>query len=197
MATIALKDGKVVLKDGKASCSCCVACPPIEENYDVISQEMYNALQAGGNYFATGGASEYTGCSFSGTENAIVPSGNCGGSAGVQGGITCVDEGGIGYGSFIGINWGISQVGTEYRFTYNGGGSCWSDIFPPLCYTVGFFINWSWDNLGPPPGSFTNVGTVTLTTSAGSMNFGIWNLDNTATASLDITITPFPTPPTP
>jgi hypothetical protein len=193
MANIALQDGKVVLKDGKASCSCCgVVCPPIESDYTVISEAMFNALQAGGNYFATGGASEYTGCSFSGTENAIVPSENCGASAGVQGGITCNSQG-FNYRSSIGINWNISQVGSEYRFTYNGGGSCWSDVYEGLCYTVGFYINWSFDNF-PPPGSFTKVGTVTLTTSAGSMNFGIWNLDNTASASLGITITPFSSP---
>jgi len=196
MPNVALQDGKVILKDGNVSCTCCgVVCPPIESDYTVISEAMFNALQAGGNYFATGGASEYTGCSFSGTENAIVPSGNCGAYAGVQGGITCVTQG-TDYNSFIGIGWNISQVGSEYRFTYNGGGSCWSDIYPPLCYTVGFYINWSFDNLGPP-GSFSNVGTVTLTTSAGSMNFGIWNLDNTATASLNITITPFTALPPP
>lgn len=193
MATIKTQDGKVVLKDGKTSCTCCGGiCPEITRDYTVISKEMYDALKSGGNFFATGSASESTGCSFSGTENGIVPSGNCEASAGAQGGTTCVTQGSD-YNSFIGINWFISQVGTEYRFTYFGGGSCWSDIFPPFCYTYGFFINWSWDNFGPI-GPFTNVGTVTLTTSAGSMNFGIWNLDNTATASLDITITPFPSP---
>lgn len=188
MATIKKKDGKVLLKNGMVSCECCgVVCPPITSEYNVISEAMFNALQAGGSYSATGYGSEYTGCAFSGTENAIVPSGNCGASAGVSGGITCNAQG-FNYESFIGINWNISQVGSEYRFTYSGGGSCWSDIFSPtFCYTVGFFINWSYDNFGPP-GSFTNVGTVTLTTSAGSMSFGIWNLDSTATAGLDITI---------
>ena len=177
-------------------CACCVQpCPEITTDYTIITKEMYDALRAGGNFYASGNGSEYTGCSFSGTENGIVPSGNCGASAGAQGGTTC-SAFGFDYDSFIGINWNISQVGTEYRFTYNGGGSCWSNIYPPFCYTVGFYINWSFDNLGPP-GSFLNVGTATLSTSAGSMSFGIWNLDNTATASLNITITPFPAPPPP
>lgn len=190
MANIALDAGKVVLKDGKASCTCCggVVCPPITSEYNVISEAMYNALQDGGSFNATGYGSEWTGCSFSGTSSGTIASGNCGAEVNVSGGVTCTA--GLDYSSFIRISWSISQVGSEYRFTYSGGGSCFSLITGQIenCYTVGFFIDWSWDNFGSPGGIFTNVGTATITTSAGSMNFGIWNLDSTATAGLDITI---------
>ena len=186
MPNVALQDGKVILKDGNVSCTCCggVVCPPITSEYNVISEAMYNALQAGGSFNATGYGSESTGCAFSGTSSGTIASGNCGASVGVSGGVTCT-IGGVGYNSQIYIGWSIAQVGSEYRFTYSGAGSCLIDAGFPYCYTVGFYIGWSWDNGG---GFGTNVGTVTITTSAGSMSFGIWNLDFTATAGLDITI---------
>jgi hypothetical protein len=186
MPNVALQDGKVILKDGNVSCTCCggVVCPPITSEYNVISEEMYNALQAGGSYSATGYGSEYTGCAFSGTSSGTIASGNCGASVGVSGGVTCT-IGGVSYNSQIYIGWSIAQVGSEYRFTYYGGGSCFSGIYPGQCYTVGFFIGWFYDNIS---GFGTNVGTATITTSAGSMSFGIWNLDFSATAGLDITI---------
>jgi hypothetical protein len=156
---------------------------------------MYNALRAGGLVSASGGGSEYTGCSFSGTGGGTLSV--CGGDSTAFGGVTCTTAAQE-YGSYMGFAWQIAKVGSEYRLGYGAGGyfgipsgSCFSHIYPTVCYTVGFFTSWNLDNNGGG-GFIHNVGTTTLTTSAGSLTFGIWNLDNTATASLDITITPSP-----
>jgi hypothetical protein len=154
---------------------------------------MFNALQAGGNVSASGGGSEYTGCSFSSATSGSSLS-SCGGSVTAYGGVTCTTDAQE-YNSYMGFAWQIAKVGSEYRFGYGAGGSfgilsgsCFSDIYAGFCYTVGFFTSWNLDNNGGG-GFIYNVGTTTLTTSAGSLTFGIWNLDNTATAFLNINIT--------
>jgi len=194
MATIKLQNGKVITKDGKVSCKCC--CPEITEYYIVISEAMYNSLQDGGSVSASGGGSEYTGCSFSATATGTLGGGNCGGSAGVYSD-NCTSGFGQQFQSYMTFTWSISKVGSEYRLGYGQGesfgqqsGACFTTIAPPMnfCYTVGFFTSWNLDNNGGG-GFIYNVGTTTLTTSAGSLTFGIWNLDNTATASLNINIT--------
>jgi len=154
---------------------------------------MFDALRAGGSVSASGGGSEYTGCSFSATASGFIGDGNCGGSTGVYSN-NCTSGGGQPYQSSMTFTWVISKVGSEYRLGYGAGlgfgiksGSCFIDIYPPFCYTVGFFTSWEYDTNG---GSIlTNVGTTTLTTSAGSLTFGIWNLDSIASAYLNINIT--------
>ena len=189
MANIALDAGKIVLKDGKASCACCeVVCPEITDSYIVISKEIYDALYEGGIVSGSGGGSEYTGCSFSGT--AAGNAGFCNGSAVVEGGVTCSDDGAP-YTSSLAIFWDIAKVGLQYRILYSGSGSCFSDIYDGFCYTVGFLINSGYDAAGSG-GPFTQIGTGTIATSAGSISFGIYNLDPTATASFSIIITPIP-----
>jgi len=176
------------------NCACCNPCPEITEYYIVISEAMYNALRAGGSVSASGGGSEFTGCSFSATATGTLGGDNCGGSAVVYGGVTCTTASQE-YNSYMGFAWQIAKVGSEYRFGYGAGGSfgslsgsCFSDIYAGFCYTVGFFTSWELDTNGGG-GVITNVGTTTLTTSAGSLTFGIWNIDNTATAFLNINIT--------
>ncbi len=178
------------------NCACCVPvppCPEITEYYIVISEAMFNALQAGGSVSASGGGSEYTGCSFSSTTSGVNLS-ECGGDVTVYGGVTCTTAAQE-YNSYMGFAWQIAKVGSEYRLRYSQGGilgsasgSCWSDIYAGFCYTVGFFRSWEADTNGGG-GFLYNVGTTTLTTSAGSLTFGIWNIDNTATAFLNINIT--------
>jgi len=174
------------------NCACCVTCPEITEYYIVISEAMYNALKNGGSVSASGGGSEYTGCSFSGTGGGTLSV--CGGDSTAYGGVTCTTDAQE-YGSFISFSWQIAKVGSEYRLRYGAGGlfgiqsgSCFSNIYAGFCYTVGFFTSWNLDNNGGG-GFIYNVGTTTLTTYAGSLTFGIWNLDNTATAFLNINIT--------
>jgi hypothetical protein len=184
-----------IKKDGglrAVECACCQPCPEITESYIVISEAMYNALRSGGSVSASGGGSEYTGCSFSGTGGGTLSA--CGGDSTAFGGVTCTSAGQE-YGSFISFAWQIAKVGSEYRLGYGGGGafgiysgSCFSNIYPTFCYTVGFFTSWNFDNNGGD-GFVYNVGTTTLTTSAGSLTFGIWNLDPSATAYLNINIT--------
>jgi len=178
------------------NCACCTPpCPEITDYYITISEGMFNALKAGGSLSASGGGSESTGCSFSATESGTLAGGNCGGSAGVSS-ETCT-----GFQSIMTFAWGISKVGLEYRLSYGQGGitgqpsgSCFSAIYAPYntpCYTVGFFTSWEADTNGGQGefGFLTNVGTTTLTTSAGSLTFGIWNLDPSASAYLNINIT--------
>jgi hypothetical protein len=170
-------------------------CPEITEYYIVISEAMFNALRAGGSVSASGGGSEYTGCSFSATATGTLGGGNCGGSAGVYSD-NCTDDSGQQFQSYMTFTWSVSKVGSEYRLGYGQGGlfgqssgSCYTNIAPTnLCYTVGFLTSWEADTNGGS-GIITNVGTTTLTTSAGSLTFGIWNLDNMATAFLNINIT--------
>jgi hypothetical protein len=145
---------------------------------------MYNALKDGGSVSASGAGSEYTGCSFSGTGGGTLSV--CGGDVTVYGGVTCTTAAQE-YNSYMGFAWQIAKVGTEYRLAYSGSGSCFSNIYAQNCYSVGFFINWAMDTYGGGP--FYDVGTTTLTTSAGSLTFGIWSLDETATAFLNINIT--------
>lgn len=159
---------------------------------------MFNALRAGGSVNASGGGSEYTGCSFSATASGIIGGGNCGSEAGVYYD-SCTAGSGQTYQSYMTFAWEISKVGLEYRLSYGNNpgnlgiisGACYTNIMPPnnFCYTVGFFTSWESDTNGS--GILTNVGTTTLTTSAGSLNFGIWNLDSSASAFLNINITPF------
>jgi hypothetical protein len=157
---------------------------------------MYNALRAGGTISASGGGSEYTGCSFSAIATGTLGGDNCGGSAGVYSD-NCTSGFGQQFQSYMTFTWSISKVGSEYRLGYGQGGgfgqqsgACFTTISPPMnfCYTVGFFTSWNLDNNGGG-GFIYNVGTTTLTTSEGSLTFGIWNLDNTAAASLNINIT--------
>ena len=188
------------------NCACCESpfppCPEITEYYIVISEAMFNALRAGGSVSASGGGSEYTGCSFSATATGTLGDGNCGGSAGVYSD-NCTDDSGQQFQSYMAFTWSVSKVGLEYRLAYGQGGllglnsgKCFANInimpptLPPMyfCYTVGFITSWEADTNGGS-GFITNVGTTTLTTSAGSLTFGIWNLDNTATAFLIINIT--------
>ena len=182
------------------NCACCVPpcnpCPDITEYYIVISKEMFDSLQAGGSVSASGDGSESTGCSFSATASGIISSCNCGSSVGVYSD-NCTDGVGSTYQSYMSFTWAISKVGSEYRLAYGQGGllginsgACFANIMPPMnfCYTVGFITSWEADTTGGS-GFLTNVGTATLTTSAGSLNFGIWNLDSSASASLDINIT--------
>ena len=183
-------DGALGLR--AVNCACC-GCPEITSSYIVISEAMYNALRAGGTISGSGGGSEYTGCSFSGTAGGYTTP--CFGSVSVNGGVTCSADGNP-FTSTLAISWEIAKVGNEYRILYSGGGSCFSDIHSAIiqredCYTVGFFINSGFDAAGGG-GPFTQIGTGTIATSAGSLTFGIWNLDPSATASLDITITPSP-----
>ena len=178
------------------TCCCTPPCPEITDNYIVISEAMFNALQAGGSVSASGGGSEYTGCSFSETSSGFIGGGNCGSEAAVYSD-NCITGVGQPYQSYMRFSWGISKVGSEYRLGYGLGGffgiqsgACYGNIMPPtnLCYTVGFYTSWEFDTNGPP--SFiSNVGTTTLTTSAGSLTFGIWNLDSSASAYLNINIT--------
>jgi hypothetical protein len=52
MATIALQNGKVILKDGKASCTCCDSCTYKESDTHVfeITKEEYDSYIQGGNW---------------------------------------------------------------------------------------------------------------------------------------------------
>ena len=174
------------------NCACC-GCPTITSDYIVISKAKYDALYEGGIVSGSGGGSEYTGCSFSGT--AAGNTTPCSGVAVVEGGVTC-SANGAPYTSSLAIFWDIAKVGTEYRIAYSGGGSCFSNVpdwnHPfDICYTVGFFINSGYD-AAVGGGPFNQIGTGTIATSAGSQSFGIYNLDSDATASFDITITPSP-----
>jgi len=185
-------DGTLGLR--AVECACCESpCPEITEYYILISEAMYNALRSGGSVSASGGGSEYTGCSFS-SATSVANLSECGGDVTVYGGVTCTTAAQE-YNSYIGFGWQIAKVGSEYRFGYGAGGSfgslsgsCFSDIYAGFCYTVGFFTSWELDTNGGG-GVITNVGTTTLTTSAGSLTFGIWNIDSTATAFLNINIT--------
>lgn len=181
-------------------CACCAPpfppCSEITEYYIVISEAMFNALRAGGSVSASGGGSEYTGCSFSATATGTLGDGNCGGSAVVYSD-NCTSGDGQQFQSYMAFTWSVSKVGLEYRLAYGQGGllglnsgACFANILPPMnfCYTVGFITSWEADTNGGS-GFITNVGTTTLTTSAGSLNFGIWNLDSSATAYLNINIT--------
>jgi len=195
---IKTKNGNVILKNGKASCECCeVVCPEITDSYITISEGMFNALQAGGSLSASGGGSEYTGCSFSATSSGFIGGGNCGFEAAVYSD-NCITGVGQPYQSYMRFFWEISKVGSQYRLGYGSGGTfgtqsgaCYGNIMPPtnFCYTVGFYTSWELDTNGPGSVPLSNVGTTTLTTSAGSLTFGIWNLDPSASAYLNINIT--------
>lgn len=196
MANIALDAGKVVLKDGKASCTCCV-CPPIDNNYTVISEAMYNSLKDGGTLSWNGGLSEGGStfptiyCSFTDSGSGALASGNCGFGVSVQGpnqGCTPSD-----YIPFIGFNLYIYKFGNEHRITYSGNAACNGPAFEPynnFCYSVGWAIDWSYDNGFPPYPSIV-TGQININTSAGTLGpFGMWTFANAGQGFLDITITP-------
>jgi hypothetical protein len=208
MANIALDAGKIVLKDGKASCTCCgggIICPEITQNYNVISEEMYNALQAGGNYVANGTMFEYnyynpsgSNCNMSASDSGIIPTGNCGANIFVsQEKCSGTSE------AYIAFTYIVSKVGQEYRFTYyggtntgiSGGAYCPSPIGGGACYSIGYNIGWIYDNIPQGP-IFCPIagGGITLTTSAGTFGpFGIYTFCGfPSSGSLNITITPFP-----
>jgi hypothetical protein len=201
MANIALDAGKVVLKDGKASCSCCVVCPPIDNNYTVISEAMYNSLQAGGTLSWSGGLTEggFFGpiyCSFTDSGNNELTSGNCGFSVLVTGpNQGCTPSN---YLPFIDFGLSIYKFGNEHRLTYGGSAACNGPAFEPVynfCYSVGWAIDWSYDN-GFPPYPSIITGNININTSAGTLGpFGMWTFANAGTGFLDITITPPPPPP--
>jgi hypothetical protein len=52
MAAIALQDGKVVLKDGKVSCSCCDEC---DENFLITDQNVFEITKAEYDGYRNGG----------------------------------------------------------------------------------------------------------------------------------------------
>jgi hypothetical protein len=189
MANIALQDGKVVLKDGKASCTCCggIICPDIELEYDVISEAMYNALLDGGDYVVNGTLTESP-CNLNETKSGLTA--GCNQLFFVEN-KTCDDPGNsiFQYASLsIGIS--IAQVGGEYRLTYTGNGLCPSFMPNFGCYSIGYYISWLSDN--ETPGYFVNVGSVTINTSAGTLGpYGIWSIAPFGSGSLDVTITPF------
>jgi hypothetical protein len=187
-------------------CGCCTSCPPIETQYNVISEAMYNALRAGGNYVANGTLYEpnyipygsQSPCNMSASESGIISSGNCGASIRVQQ-TTC--GGSFAYDAYIRFVYSIAKVGDEYRFTYGGGSFdaawCPYDVtqlgsFP--CYSVGYSVGWVFDNIPQGP-IFCSIagGGITLNTSAGTLGpFGIYTFCGVGSSgSLDITITPF------
>lgn len=205
MANIALDAGKVVLKNGNASCSCCGGvCPPIESDYTVISEAMFNALQAGGTLSWNGGLDEGgffgpTYCSFTNSGNSALPSGNCGFYVLVEGtnqGCTALPPADL---PFIAFALSIYKSGNEHRLTYGGSAACFGPAFEPynnFCYSVGWATGWSYDN-GFPPSPSIITGNININTSAGTLGpFGMWTFANAGTGYLDITITP-PPPPTP
>lgn len=208
---IALQDGNVVLKDGKASCTCCEApCSEITEYYDVISEEMYNSLRAGGNYVANGTMFEENyydpsgpDCNMSASDSGIITAGNCGANIFVSQ-ETCSGTSGSGTSeAYITFTYNVSKVGQEYRFTYYGdtnigifgGAYCPHPIGVGVCYSVGYNIGWMYDSVPPGP-IFCPIsgGGITLTTSAGTLGpFGIYTFCGfPSSGSLDITINPFP-----
>jgi len=197
MANIALTNNKVILKSGKASCSCCTpvdpCTPPIALlGYNSISQAMYESLRAGGNYVANAILNESSGgedsCNLSTSDAGIITPGNCGFEIQVSQQQACSP--GV-YDDTAFINWSCNvwQEGGDYRLTYNGSALCPYNNFS-MCYSIGYQIGWDADNGGNLP-FFSVVGNITINTSAGSLGpFGIWSFPGMSSGSLDVTITP-------
>jgi len=189
MANIALDAGKVVLKDGKASCTCCVVCPSIESEYDVISEAIYNALQAGGNFVTNGALNEYDYCSLSKCTSGVAPSGGCNFRFAISNDTGCESGSDFRY-AYIIFDFSISKVNNEYRLTYYGYAWCPGTPYGPFCYSVGWYIGWGYDNLNPDP--FVNLGSITINTSAGTLGpYGIYSFPGVGSGFLNVTITPF------
>jgi len=194
MANIALDAGKVVLKDGKASCSCCsvVDCGTIPEStYGIVlSEEQYNNFSQGGNYTINAVMSEnFTGggsCSSNLNGSGSLPSCifqisvselKCSGSD------TFYDSARFGVTVYFG-----KEAGTGiYKMHYYGQAQC-PYLFFGFCYSVGYYINESYDV--NPPSVFTQIGTVTMTIKGTTFQFGVWSFppDSGFNASASATI---------
>jgi hypothetical protein len=194
MANIALDAGKVVLKDGKASCSCCCGTIPESPYGIVLSEEQYNNFSQGGNYTINAVMSEnFTGegsCSSNLNGSGSLPS--CIFQISVSE-FKCNDEFGTiyDYASFgVTVYFG-KEAGTGiYKMHYSGQAQCPYQFFG-FCYSVGYYINESYDV--NPPGFFTQIGTVTMTIKGTTFQFGVWSFPPAsgfnASASATINIT--------
>lgn len=172
-------------------CACCGGgCPPIESDYTVISEAMFNALLYGGDYVVNGTLTESP-CNLNETKSGLTA--GCIQLFFVEN-KTCDDPDD----PFINEQYAnlsiqiqIGQVGGEYRLTYTGSGWCPSFMSNFGCYSIGYYISWLADN--ETPGYFVNVGSITINTSAGTLGpYGIWAIAPFGSGSLDVTITPFP-----
>jgi hypothetical protein len=196
MATIALQDGKVVLKDGNASCSCCVACPSESPSpYGIVlTEEQYNNFNSGGNYTMNAVLSEtYTGqgsCSSNlNGSGVLVTNPSCEFYSQVRE-IKC-GSGGLSSDAFFQVYWRVFQeTGTNlYKLRYSGSAYCPYEFFG-FCYSVGYFVA---DTLDYSPLSYlVNIGSVSLTNRGSNFQFGVWTLDApvfsaSASATIDIT----------
>jgi hypothetical protein len=194
MATIALQDGKVVLKDGNASCSCCTefTCPTIPESpYGIVlSETEYNNFKQGGSFTFDATMSEGT-CSSNLNTNGFLPT--CAFNISVSEDSCFAPSGSISA-SYFNLT---CQVGQEdvtglYKMRYNGQAQCPYLLYPLFCYSFGYFINDIYEV--NPPVMFAPIGTVTITNRGSSVQFSIWSFPGSASASATIDITD-PIPP--
>jgi hypothetical protein len=197
MATIALQDEKVVLKDGKASCSCCsvVDCGTIPESPFgiVLSEEQYNNFAQGGNYTINAAMSE----NFTGAGSC---SSNLNGSGSLP---SCIFQISVrefkcngldtfyDYASFSVTVYFGKEAGTGiYKMHYSGQAQCPYPFFG-FCYSVGYYINETYD--GNPPSIFAKIGTVTMIIKGTTFHFGVWSFppasgfNSSASATINIT----------
>lgn len=201
MANIALDAGKVVLKNGKASCTCCggIVCPCDDSECGiVISESLYNNFISGGNFTMTAILSESSpeGSCSSNINNEDVFSGelcNFNFSVSEQ---KCSGSVFFDY-AYLNLIISVCKENTSglYKLHYNGGGRCpyitGSGFF--YCYSVGYSI---YDFGCEPVGSiFEVIGNIQVNAYGFNFTVPIWSFPPTtgfiASANGTITITSF------
>lgn len=200
MATIALDAGKVVLKDGKASCTCCgpeCVCDPETEYGIVLTEEEYNNFKQGGNYTMSATLSEnYFGDPYTCSSN-LNGSGTLLGGCNFSSSVSEPKCSGSYYNSaYLFVSWNVCKEESTglYKLNYGGDAACPYTFFQD-CYSVGYWINDSWDYYGPPSSGVVSIGTVTINNRGSQVQFNVWafssfNSNPGASASGAITITP-------
>lgn len=194
MATIALDTGKVVLKDGKASCTCCspepeCICGTTTPTGIVLTEEEYNNFKQGGN--CTMQINLLEGSCSSNLNQPILISQLCSFNATLSE-LKCSGPG-LQANAFISVNWNVCREENGiYKMHYSGNGACPTLAFYGIqqCYSFGYFLNEDFDSNGVPPYlPWASIGKVTINNRGSQVEFNIYSFPF-ATADAEINVTP-------
>ena len=180
------------------NCACCAPPCPSESSSPygiVLSEEQYNNFKSGGNYTMNAVLSETYEDQGSCSSNlngagVIIPNTSCWFSAEVRE-LKCGDGGFFGD-AYFQVSWRVfKETDTNlYKLRANGSGYCPYQFFGSWCYSVGYFVQDTYDY--SPPSYVIQIGSVSLTSKGSNVQLGVWTLDApmfNASASATINIT--------